>query len=161
MISPEICRPWRFKNHHGYKFDYADVLEGDADLQHCSIMPVAWHIGIILTCRQCSKSFQFTASEQKYWYEVLKFWIDSVPLTCLSCRSDHHLLVKINNRLSIVLKNKIKTPADYLEIVDIALVMINNKIDIGKKLSQKVRAALKKSNHRLAKDVIDGLKITK
>lgn len=38
------------------------------------------------SCVQCGGSFVFSAKEQKYWYESLKFYLDSVAIRCASCR---------------------------------------------------------------------------
>jgi Probable zinc-ribbon domain len=50
-------------------------------------------------CVQCGESFTFRATEQKYWYENLKFNFSSVPVRCLGCRrlrrSEHALREQI------------------------------------------------------------------
>ncbi|WP_420841919.1 zinc-ribbon domain containing protein [Fimbriiglobus ruber] len=38
------------------------------------------------TCEDCKQPFVFTASEQQFWYETLKFWVQSHPKQCISCR---------------------------------------------------------------------------
>ena len=37
-------------------------------------------------CRDCKKPFLFTAAEQKYWYETLRFPLDSIAVRCAECR---------------------------------------------------------------------------
>jgi hypothetical protein len=37
-------------------------------------------------CVECHRDFVFAASEQKYWYEDLKFHFDSVAIRCPECR---------------------------------------------------------------------------
>lgn len=39
-----------------------------------------------ITCETCKKDFIFSAQEQQYWFETLKFWQDSYPKKCLTCR---------------------------------------------------------------------------
>jgi hypothetical protein len=39
-------------------------------------------------CRTCGKPFQFSASEQQYWYETRKFWVQSMPKDCVDCRRE-------------------------------------------------------------------------
>jgi hypothetical protein len=50
-------------------------------------------------CIQCGNRFTFRATEQKYWYETLKFNFRSVPIRCLDCRrqrrSEHALREQI------------------------------------------------------------------
>src|SRR5262249_14908281 len=38
------------------------------------------------TCVQCSTVFVFSAKDQKYWYETLKFSINAHPYRCPACR---------------------------------------------------------------------------
>ncbi len=40
----------------------------------------------LLTCRQCGRVFYFFAEEQRYWYEVLGFWLDARCVHCPVCR---------------------------------------------------------------------------
>jgi hypothetical protein len=37
-------------------------------------------------CRKCGKLFTFSANEQRYWFETLKFWVQSYPKDCIDCR---------------------------------------------------------------------------
>jgi hypothetical protein len=50
-------------------------------------------------CVQCGEPFLFRATEQKYWYETLKFNFHSVPIRCTGCRrkrrSEHALREQI------------------------------------------------------------------
>jgi Probable zinc-ribbon domain len=39
-----------------------------------------------LRCEDCKEQFLFTASEQRFWYETLKFWVQSRPKQCIPCR---------------------------------------------------------------------------
>ena len=45
-----------------------------------------FYIDITLDCTDCGKAFVFSATEQKYWYEELRFNIASVPIRCAVCR---------------------------------------------------------------------------
>lgn len=38
------------------------------------------------TCVQCNQDFIFSAKEQRFWYEVLDFHLDTRGLRCLKCR---------------------------------------------------------------------------
>ena len=38
------------------------------------------------TCHTCDEIFVFSASEQQFWYEDLKFWVQSWAKDCLPCR---------------------------------------------------------------------------
>lgn len=49
-------------------------------------VPRYFYIDQEKTCQQCGKAFVFSAAEQKYWYETLKFHFSSVAIRCLACR---------------------------------------------------------------------------
>lgn len=63
------------------------ALEGRPSLQTwCDHDPYFAFIDAQLTCRDCGRSFAFSAAEQRHWYEALKFWVQSRPKQCLPCR---------------------------------------------------------------------------
>lgn len=37
-------------------------------------------------CDDCGATYVFGAAEQQYWYETLRFWVQSRPKQCLPCR---------------------------------------------------------------------------
>lgn len=39
-------------------------------------------------CKACKKEFVFARDEQKYWYETLKFWVQSECNNCPDCRRE-------------------------------------------------------------------------
>jgi hypothetical protein len=45
-----------------------------------------WYEDAQLRCRRCLVIFSFTAEEQQYWYEDLRFLTDSRPSACPACR---------------------------------------------------------------------------
>jgi hypothetical protein len=48
--------------------------------------PFFAYIDQSLPCEDCGKDFKFSAQEQRYWYDVLQFQIDSYPKQCAPCR---------------------------------------------------------------------------
>ncbi len=65
------------------------AVVGDPTRQHfCPLchVPYYYYVDKERTCVQCGSSFIFSAKEQKYWYESLNFYLDSVAIRCLSCR---------------------------------------------------------------------------
>jgi hypothetical protein len=63
--------------------------------------PKYFYLDETRTCVQCGAAFTFAASEQKFWYERLKFNFRSVPIRCLACRrqrrSEHALREEVAN----------------------------------------------------------------
>ncbi len=37
-------------------------------------------------CETCGQDYIFSGKEQQYWYETLKFWVQSKPIACAECR---------------------------------------------------------------------------
>ena len=53
------------------------------------------------TCVQCGVGFVFRASEQKHWYESLKFHFDSVAVRCIDCRRKRRSELSLQQELSL------------------------------------------------------------
>lgn len=52
----------------------------------CNNPPYLAYVDIDKICQTCDSKFKFTKEEQKYWYEELKFWVQSTPKNCKECR---------------------------------------------------------------------------
>jgi Probable zinc-ribbon domain len=82
------------KEHWMYDPDYEPELppgavRGDVTKQvFCSAchVPKYFYVDKEAECLQCGYSFTFGATEQKYWYETLKFNFHSAAVRCSDCR---------------------------------------------------------------------------
>lgn len=144
-MNPRICRGWRFNN--AVSFNWDDCVQGVPGDQHYTVYGVPRHIGVTLRCRKCGSEFAFSAAEQKTWYEKYRFWIDSVPVECVRCRSKTRDLVALHKRLSRVLAVEPKGKREFNERAVILQAFIDSGVEIGTKLRQKFRMALKRSDH--------------
>lgn len=54
-------------------------------------------------CSDCGATFTFTAREQRYWYEQLKFWVQSHPKQCPSCRRARRNRSRANAQLAEIM----------------------------------------------------------
>lgn len=52
----------------------------------CDHKPYLAYFDQTYFCKDCRTEFVFSGKEQQYWYEELKFWVQSFPLRCLPCR---------------------------------------------------------------------------
>lgn len=52
----------------------------------CDWPPYLAYFDKTRVCTDCHTTFVFSAKEQQYWYEELKFWVQSSPRHCLACR---------------------------------------------------------------------------
>lgn len=57
------------------------------------------------TCQVCGKKFIFSAQEQHFWYEELKFLVVSHPTACPTCRRENREKKKSNMALQEALEN--------------------------------------------------------
>lgn len=57
-----------------------------ANQTFCDYEPYFAYFDVELRCEDCEQHFVFTAREQQFWYEQLKFWVQSRPKQCVSCR---------------------------------------------------------------------------
>jgi hypothetical protein len=63
------------------------VIVGKPGLQtFCDWPPYLAYFDKTYSCTDCHTKFIFSAKEQQYWYEELKFWVQSYPRQCLACR---------------------------------------------------------------------------
>ena len=52
----------------------------------CNHPPYMAYFDVPLRCEDCDSQFVFEATEQKFWYEELKFWVQSRLKQCVACR---------------------------------------------------------------------------
>lgn len=52
----------------------------------CDHPPYLAYFDVPLSCEDCGSKFVFEAKEQQFWYEELKFWVQSRPKQCAACR---------------------------------------------------------------------------
>lgn len=135
---------------YGYDPDYRPTLPkgaipGDVSKQiYCPFhhVPKYFYVDHESECIQCGNRFTFRATEQKYWYETLKFNFSSVPIRCLDCRrqrrSEHALREQIARTKALVREND---PAAYIALAR-AIVEYHERTNEGK-LDEAVAAARK------------------
>ncbi len=71
----------------------------------CDYPPYLMYFDKIRECEKCNDSFTFSKEEQKYWYEELEFWVQSIPKNCKDCRKKIRKKKSVNTELSMLLEN--------------------------------------------------------
>jgi hypothetical protein len=74
------------------------------------------YVDIEETCKSCKREFIFFALEQKYWFEELKFWVDSHCVKCVNCRKKDFEIKQMQVKYS-KLVSKIDRTADETQMV--------------------------------------------
>ena len=131
------------------KIPYGALL-GNIELQvFCSFchIPKYYYLDRERTCVQCGQDFIFSAKEQKFWYETLKFNFNSEAIRCVTCRKSKRTENSLQNQLSLSHQNYKAHPSDpyaMLAVVE-ALCLYHERFNKGK-LSEAItlsRQALK------------------
>ena len=71
----------------------------------CDHAPFLAYFDEVDNCHDCGKQFIFGAAEQRYWYEQLKFLVQSHPKHCPTCRRTRRQRSRAQAELVTVLKN--------------------------------------------------------
>lgn len=82
------------------------AIKANPGLQNYCWSPHYAYFNSHLICRNCDTPFIFSIKEKQFWFEEIKFWIDSAPVNCLNCRKEIRLLKKENKTLSDILSKK-------------------------------------------------------
>jgi hypothetical protein len=69
--------------------DFDSAERADISKQDYSVCPRHWYIDATFPCKTCGTAFVFSAKEQRFWYEELRFYVDSQPRRCPACRKKH------------------------------------------------------------------------
>ncbi len=95
-------------------------------------------------CVQCQRSFTFSAREQKFWYESLKFNFLSTAVRCAECRRKRRNERSLHAALGIAVAQAEKTPDDPLAQVELACATVALRERYGQgNLNRAIAAARK------------------
>ncbi len=118
--------------HRDYDPDYKPPLppgavRGDIRKQefcricHC---PRYFYVDVGKNCVQCGQDFLFSAKEQKYWYESLKFHFDSVAIRCPKCRRRQRSEKALHVQIEVAKKALRKDPCDPSMLLSLAMAIV-------------------------------------
>jgi hypothetical protein len=94
--------------------------------------------------RECMQSFTFSGTEQKYWYETLRFNFNSVPIRCVRCRRQRRSQSALMQAVAVAkasVQSHPDDPAGQLALAR-AVVELRNRVGNGS-LNEAVSAARK------------------
>lgn len=88
--------------------------------QYCDTPPYLAYFDKTFACATCRKEFVFEKREQLFWYEELRFWVQSQPKNCATCRKKIRHKRNLNTELSLLLKSpEVLTAAGATRIAEI------------------------------------------
>ena len=86
------------------------ALRADPAKQNCGGLggPIDAFWDQTRSCGTCGKDYIFSAEEQRFWYETLGFFVESVPIQCQECRRDR----RARKRAQLTLQKLLPLPTD-------------------------------------------------
>jgi len=100
----------------------AGALRGDIARQVMGAFstPRYWYEDRERRCVQCGQRFVFSAAEQKYWYETLGFYEESVAIRCAPCRKQRRTAHALREGLATALRASEASPKQPEVWLDVA-----------------------------------------
>ena len=100
-------------------------------------------------CSDCSNSFIFGRFEQRYWYETLKFWVQSVPKQCPACRRRRRRKIATSKRLQGLLASSDQDNPHHLVAIATAYFDNGSVAKAGRYLRRARNLALRRNDRDL------------
>lgn len=117
------------------------AVVADLARQTAATVPVTHYFDLDRICRDCRQPFIFFAEEQKYWYEQLRFGLDSDCVRCVPCRKVHQVVARRRKRYEELFHVPVRSINEDIEMADCCLSLIESSVFTLKKL-QLVRALI-------------------
>jgi Probable zinc-ribbon domain len=125
------------------------AIPADLSLQAPATIQVTHYFDVTRKCRDCGKPFIFFAEEQKFWYEILGFGLESNCVRCVPCRNKQQGISQAQQRYETLFHITERTFDQNLEMADYCLLLIEAGVFHARKL-QSVRMLLKNKNEKLS-----------
>ncbi len=117
------------------------AIVADTSRQKAPTVAVTHYYDVKRRCRDCDRMFIFFADEQRHWYEVLGFGLDSDCVRCIDCRKSDQQTARLRERYESLLSQPDRTDKTTLELIDCALTLIEQSV-FGHRSLERVRALL-------------------
>jgi len=120
------------------------AIAADTSRQNRPTIAVTHYFDSRRSCVDCRQSFLFFAAEQKYWYEVLGFPLESDCVRCVPCRKQQRALQAQRQRYETLFAFEARTPDQDIELVESALALVGAGV-FGRRLLERLRSILKRA----------------
>ena len=104
------------------------AMAANCTLQNYSMYPRRYYVDLLKQCKTCARPFVFYAAEQKYWFEVLKIYVDADCAKCPVCRKREHWLKGCQTRYSRRLSQPALDAKDMKALIDDAIVLLEQGV---------------------------------
>jgi len=119
------------------------AIKAEPSLQNHPTVPVTHYFDVERVCRDCKQPFIFFAEEQKYWYEALKFPLDSDCIRCPKCRKTDRFISRTRATYEQLAGKTDRDWKDDLRMASSALTLVEDGL-FGNRVIQTIRRLLKK-----------------
>lgn len=124
------------------------AIAADTSRQNRPTIAVTHYFDSRRSCVDCLQSFLFFAAEQKYWYEVLGFRLESDCVRCVPCRKKQRGLEAQRQRYEDLFEIEDRTADQDIELVESALTLVAAGV-FGTRTLERMRSILKRAEpHR-------------
>jgi len=104
------------------------AVKAETKKQNQPTVAVTHYYDVKRHCRGCKRPFIFFAQEQRYWYETLQFPLEADCVRCVKCREKDRILSEKRANYERLIHHAKLDAEQTLELVDIALELIENEI---------------------------------
>lgn len=119
------------------------AIAADLKKQSSATVPVTHYYDVERQCRDCNQMFIFFAAEQKYWYEELKFPLESDCIRCFPCREKQRNIAHTLKQYENLFHVADRTSEQTLMMTECCLYLIeNNVFDFTPKQTQRIHMLL-------------------
>ena len=117
------------------------AIKADISRQRDATFHFTHYYDLERQCRDCNRQFIFFAAEQKYWYEVLQFGLDSDCVRCTSCRKTQQGLQRTRFEYENLFQLANRSPDQCARMAECGLEMIENNV-FTLRHTQKIRTLI-------------------
>tara|TARA_B110001454_G_C12723212_1_gene435867 strand:+ start:9990 stop:10589 length:600 start_codon:yes stop_codon:yes gene_type:complete len=100
------------------RFPESAILADKSKHNFSTMSHINWYMDTLLDCLTCRKPFLFFALEQQYWYETLRFRVESVCLNCPNCRKTERELQQRWQRYSNLIVREQFADEELLQLAE-------------------------------------------
>lgn len=104
------------------------AILANTEMQNYSFFPRKYYVDAMRTCRTCQRPFIFSAREQRYWFETLRFYVDADCVHCSECRRASRVLQRRLRRYSDVFAKPRPSRKELMFLVDDAVYLLERAV---------------------------------
>ncbi len=118
------------------------AIEADITKQAPATIHITHYFDTKRVCRKCGAHFIFFAEEQRYWYEKLRFPLESDLIDCINCRKHEQRLKQAKQEYERLLTKDGRSEKETLHMIKNGVFLVEENI-FTHKLLPKLRGFIK------------------